>query len=447
MQVSLETTSGLERRLTVGIPAKRIEDEINVRLQKAAKTIRINGFRTGKVPMRVVKQRIGSSIRQEVLGEIVNETFMEAIQQQSVNPAGRPNIEPSKMEEGEDFEYVATFEVFPEIALADFSVIKVEKYAAEITEADVDKMIDILRKQNQGWAIVERAAANEDKVNIDYLGTKEGVAFQGGTAEGSDLVLGSGRMIPGFEDGIVGMNAGAEKVLNISFPENYHAEELKGAAVEFKIKVNSVSEPKLPELNEEFYKMFGVDAADAQQFRDDVKTNMQREVKSSIKNKIKTQIMDALLELQQLDVPKALIDMEIDQLRRQAITQFGGGAKLDPNLLPAEMFSAQAKRRVSLGLVLNEVIKQNQLEADKEKVREMVEDMASTYQDPEEVINYYYGNEQQLASIQSAVLEDAVVDFILSQANVTISNVSYEEAIKPAAQNRESSDETENTDE
>ena len=441
MQVSIETTSGLERRLTVGVPAERINNEVNTRLQKAAKEMRVNGFRAGKIPMSVVKQRVGAAIRQEVLGEVVNQTFYEAIQQESISPAGQPSIEPNDSKDGDGFEYVATFEVFPEIALGDFSVIEVEQVTADVQDSDVDSMIEVLRNQNKTWNALDRAAASDDQVNIDFLGTKDGVEFDGGKAEATDLILGSNSMIPGFEDGIVGMKTGEEKTLDLTFPEEYQVEELKGAAVQFVVKVNTVSESVPAELNDEFFERFGVKEGGEEKFREDVKANMIREVAQAVKNKAKNQIMDGVLSMQSIDVPKALVDMEVDQLRKQAVQQFGGGQNLDPSMLPAEMFTEQAKRRVSLGLIINEVIKANELSADKDKVKAMIEEMAATYQDPQEVINYYYSNEQQLASVESAVLEEQVVDFIMSQAKVSSKQVSYEEAIKPPAPPAETSDE------
>lgn len=432
MQVSIETTTGLERRMTVGIPAEQIDTEVTKRLQDAAKTVRINGFRKGKVPLKVVKQRFGAGVRQEVIGEVMSRTFYDAIQQQDVKPAGQPSIEPTNMDEGQDVEYVATFEVYPEITVSDFSGFEVVKLKAEVQDSDIDTMIDTLRKQQATWSVVDREAVVGDRVNIDYTGTKDGEPFEGGKAEGQDLVLGSGSMIPGFEDGLVGLGAGAEKVLSLSFPDDYHAEELKGAAVEFAVKVNSVSEQVLPELNEEFFGKFGLDSADEEAFRADVRKNMERELKNAAKNKVKSQVMDQLVKANEFEVPKALIAGEINALREQMMQQFGGA---QPNLdlksiLPDEMFTEQAERRVALGLIVGELIKSAEIKADADKVREMVEEMASTYQDPEEVINYYYGNQQLLSSVESAVLEDQVVEHILTGAKVTESDSTYEEVVK-----------------
>lgn len=433
MQVSIETTTGLERRMTVGIPAEQVEAEVTKRLQQATKTVRLNGFRKGKVPLSVVKQRFGAGVRQEVLGEFMSRSFYDAVQQQDVKPAGQPSIEPKELGEGKDVEFVATFEVYPEVSLADTSGFEIEKLTAEVTEADVDNMINVLRKQQASWTEVERAAATDDRVNINYTGTKDGEEFQGGKAEGQNLVLGSNSMIPGFEEGLVGLKAGDEKVLSLTFPEDYHAEELKGAAVEFAVKVNSVSEQQLPELNAEFFSKYGVESDDGEQFRADVRKNMERELKNAAKSKLKTQVMDKLIAAHEVDLPKALVAGEIEALRNQMMQQFGGAqANLDLKaLLPDEMFSEQAERRVALGLIVGEIVKAAEIKVDAARVRAMVEELASTYQDPEEVVNYYFNNRDLLASVESVVLEDQVVDHILGSAKVSETSSTYEDVIKP----------------
>lgn len=434
MQVSIETTTGLERRMTVGIPAEQVEAEVTKRLQQATKTVRLNGFRKGKVPLSVVKQRFGAGVRQEVLGEFMSRSFYEAVQKEDVRPAGQPSIEPKELSEGKDVEFVATFEVYPEVALGDTSGFEIDKLVAEVTDADVDNMINVLRKQQATWTDVERAAANDDRVNIDYIGTKDGEEFQGGKADGQNLVLGSGSMIPGFEDGLVGLKAGDEKVLSLTFPEDYHAEDLKGAAVEFAVKVNSVAEQQLPELNAEFFSKYGVESDDVDQFRADVRKNMERELKNAAKSKLKTQVMDKLIAAHQVDLPKALVAGEVDALRNQMMQQFGGAqANLDLKaLLPDEMFSEQAERRVALGLIVGELVKTAEIKVDSARVRAMVEELASTYQDPEEVVNYYFNNRELLASVESVVLEDQVVDHILGGAKVSETASTYEDVIKPA---------------
>ncbi|GAB1256974.1 trigger factor [Aurantivibrio plasticivorans] len=428
MQVSVETTSNLERRITIGVPAEQIDGEVAKRLQDTAKKARINGFRAGKVPLKVVKQRFGEGIRQEVLGEVINRTYFEAIQQESLNPAGMPNIDISKDTEGEGIEYVATLEVYPEFELTDFSAFEIAKPVASVEESDIDTMIENLRKQAATYETVERAAKTDDQVIIDYVGTKEGEEFEGGKADGQTLVLGSNSMIPGFEDGIVGMKAGDEKTLDLTFPEEYHAEELKGAAVQFKISLKEVKEQSLPELDEEFYKKFGVEEGGAEAFRAEVKKNMERELKNAIKNKVKTQVLDALAEAQAVDIPGALVANEVENMRKQMLQQFGAAAeKLDTkSLLPDSMFEEQASKRVKLGLIMGEIIKVQEMTADEDKVKEAIDELASTYHDPDAVIQYYSSNQEAKSSIEAMVLEEQAVEHVMNVAKVTEETSDYE---------------------
>ncbi|MCP5146740.1 MAG: trigger factor [Pseudomonadales bacterium] len=436
MQVSIETTSGLERRLTVGVPAERIETEVDSRLQKAAGNVRLPGFRPGKVPMKVMRQRFGAGVRQEVLGEVMSQTFQEAIVQEKLRPAGQPSIEPRSLEAGKDLEYVATFEVFPEVEVVEIKGIEVEKPVAEVSDADVDNIIEVFRKQQGTWQAVDREAREGDRVNLNYVGTRDGEAFEGGSAENSNLELGSGRMIPGFEDGIVGMKAGEQKTLQLSFPEDYHKEELKGAAVEFAITLNAVEEMVPAALDEELFAKYGVEEGGLETFRKEVQQNMARELKNAVQGKVKQQVMDALVAAHEsLEVPRALIAREIDAMRQQMFQQFGGagGQDLDlKSLLPDDMFRDNAERRVKLGLVLAELVGKLELKTDPAKVREAIEEMASTYQDPDEVINYYYSNQDQLSAIESRVLEDQMVEKLLESANIVEKQCSYQEAIGQA---------------
>jgi trigger factor len=439
MQVSIETTSGLERRLTVGVPATRVDQEVDVRLKKAAKDVRIPGFRPGKVPMKVMRQRFGPGVRQEVLGEVMSQSFQEAVIQEKLRPAGQPRIEPRNLEAGKDLEYVATFEVFPEVEASEMSGFDIERPQAEVADDDVDNIIEVFRKQQGSLETVERAAADGDKVKIDYAGTRDGEAFDGGSAEDSELELGSGSMISGFEEGVVGMSAGEEKTLNLKFPDDYHSEELKGAEVEFKVTLNAVTELKLAPLDEELFKSYGVEEGGEEQFRKEVGENMARELKNAVEAKVKQQVMDAVVEAHDsLEVPRALIGQEVEALRNQMFQQFGGagGAQnLDlKSLLPDDMFTENAERRVKLGLLLSEMIGKFELKADADKIRATIEEMASTYQDPEEVINWYYSNPEQLSSIESKVLEDQVVEKLLESANIVDKACSYQEAIGQAAQ-------------
>ncbi|MEQ8408039.1 MAG: trigger factor [Gammaproteobacteria bacterium] len=430
MQVSIETTQGLERKMTIAVPSEQVDTAVNARLQEAAKNIRMNGFRKGKVPLKVVKDRYGKGVRQEVAGELMSQSYYEALNEQSIKPAGQPRIEATKLEEGEDLEFTAVFEVYPEIELPDFSKIKAEQLQADVEDADIDEMIETLRKQRQTWSEVDRAAADKDMVNIDYVGRKDGEEFDGGKAAGTNLVLGSERMIPGFEDGIIGKKPGEEFTLKLTFPEEYQNADLAGQEVEFDLTLNTVSEQTLPEVNEEFYASFGVEEGGMEAFREEVANNMRRELKTATRNKLKNKIMDELLKLVDVTVPAALIAGEVDQLRNQALQQMGGGQNIDKNMLPDELFREQANRRVVLGLVLGEVIQDQGMKADPDKVRTAVEELASTYESPEEVVNWYYGNEEQLSAVESSVMEDQVFDYIIEQAAVAEKKVSYEDAIK-----------------
>lgn len=437
MQVSVETTSGLERLMTISVPAERIDQDVDKRIQQTARTAKIDGFRPGKVPVKVVKQRYGKGIREEVLGQVVQESFYQALQQEEINPAGTPAIDFTKDVEGESLEYTAKFEVYPTIELADFSGVEIEKKSAEVKEADLDQMIETLRKQQADWTEVEREAVDGDRLNINFEGFVDGEAFDGGKGEGMDLVLGSNTMIPGFESGLVGAKAGAEVELNVTFPETYQAENLQGKDAVFKVTVATVSEQVLAELNEEFFAKFGLEEKTEEAFRAEVSKNMTRELNQSLKMKLKDQVFSQLLEVNGIEVPTALIDSEIDNLRRQAVMQFAGpDSDMDPNALPKEMFTDQADRRVKIGLLMQEVIKVNELEADDARVTSTLEEMAETYQDPQQVIDWYMGNEEMLGQIKGLVLEEQVVDLLLETAKVAEVEVSYEEAIKqeqPAA--------------
>ena len=449
MQVSVETTDGLERKMTIAVPSVQVDSAVNARLQEAAKSVRLDGFRKGKIPFKVIKSKFGKGVRQEVVGELMSQTYFDAINQESLKPAGQPKIEPTNIEEGKDLEFVATFEVYPEIILPDFSKLEVERLNADINDTDIDEMIETLRQQRQTWEVIEREAADQDMANIDYLGKKGGEEFEGGAAQGTNLVLGSERMIPGFEGGIIGKIAGDEFTLSLEFPTEYHNDDLAGADVEFDITLNSVSEQVLPEVNEEFYKSFGVEEGGVEAFREEISNNMRREMKTASRNKLKTKVMDALVAAVDVTVPESLVSNEILQLKSQALQQMGGAQGADPSMLPDELFKEQADRRVILGLVLGEIIGQQNLQADPTKVRESVEELAATYESPDDVINWYYGNKEQLATIESAVVEDQVFDYIIEESVVTDTKVNYQEIIKPESREEASSEdddiESENT--
>lgn len=431
MQVSVETTSGLERRVTIQVPAAQIDNAVEERLVQTAKSARINGFRRGKVPMSFVRRQFGAEVRAEVVSDVMRTQYVEAITQEKLNPAGYPEIEANVNEAGKDLEFTATLEVYPEVEVAPLTDLTVEKPVASVSDEDLDKMAEVLRQQQAKWVEVERAATEEDRVNIDFEGFIDGEAFEGGKAEGHDLGLNSGTFIPGFEAQLVGASAGEDKDVNVTFPEDYQAEQLKGKEAVFKVKVNSVSEQQLPELDEDFFKLYGVEEGGLEAFRADVKKNMERELEQTIKGKVKEQVVDALVAANQFDIPKALIDNEINALRQQAVQQFGGPADFDASALPAELFQDQAEKRVKLGLVMAAVVESKEIKAEDDDLRAYVEKLAESYQDPQEVVDYYMGNDQMRQQLESAVLEEKVVDVLLAEASVNEVEMSYDDAIKP----------------
>jgi len=432
MQVSVETLAGLERKLVIDIPASDVEQEIAKRLQDVSRTARIDGFRKGKIPMRVIKQRYGKGVRQEVLGEQMQQGFVKAVTQEKLNPAGMPNVVPVVDEAGKDFQFSATFEIYPEVKIEGLDAIEVEQLKAEVSDADMDTMVDVLRKQQATFTETTDAAKDGDRVKLDFDGYVDGEAFDGGKAEDHSLTLGSKAMIPGFEDQIVGMKAGDESTIKVTFPADYQSEELKGKDAEFKIKVGTVEVSELPELNEEFFKKFGVEADSEDTFRSEVRKNMERELKQAIQRQNKNQVLDGLVKTNEIDVPTTLVDQEIQRLQEQAFQQFGGGQEFKPGMLPRELFLEQAERRVKLGLLINASIEQFEIKADDAKVETLIEEMASTYQDPEQVKEFYKGNKEQRAQLEALALEEQVVDLILDKAKVNEKESSYEEVIKTA---------------
>ncbi|KNC08526.1 trigger factor [Klebsiella sp. RIT-PI-d] len=432
MQVSVETTQGLGRRLTITIAADSIETAVKSELVNVAKKVRIDGFRKGKVPMNIVEQRYGASVRQDVLGELMSRNFVDAIIQEKINPAGSPNYVPGEYKLGEDFTYSVEFEVYPEVELKGLESIDIEKPIVEVNDADVDTMLDTLRKQQATWSEKDGAVEEEDRVTVDFTGTIDGEEFEGGKASDFVLAMGQGRMIPGFEEGIKGHKAGEEFVIDVTFPEDYHAENLKGKAVKFAINLKKVEQRELPELTEEFIKRFGVEDGSIDGLRAEVRKNMERELKGAVRNRIKTQAIDGLVKANEIDVPVAMIDNEIDVLRRQAAQRFGGNEKQALEL-PRELFEEQAKRRVVVGLLLGEVIRTNDLKADEERVKTLIEEMASAYEDPSEVIEFYSKNKELMENMRSVALEEQAVETVLSKANVTEKATNFSELMNQQA--------------
>ncbi|ENM5730207.1 trigger factor [Vibrio mimicus] len=432
MQVTVETLEGLLRRLNITVPAANIEDAVTAELRNIAKNRRFDGFRKGKVPMKMVAKMYGKAVRQDVLGEVMQRHFIEAIVKEKINPAGAPTFAPVEIGEGKDLVFTATFEVYPEVELKGLEDIAVEKPAAEVTDADVAEMLETLRKQQATWKEVDEAAENGKRVSIDFVGSIDGEEFEGGKAENFPLEMGAGRMIPGFEDGIVGKTKGMEFVIDVTFPEEYHAENLKGKAAQFAIKVNKVEARELPELNDEFVARFGVAEGGVDALKAEVRKNMERELKQAIKARIKEQAIEGLVKANEIDVPSALIDQEIGVLRQQAAQRFGGNVEAAAQL-PRELFEEQAKRRVVVGLLLGEVIRTHELKADEEKVKALITEMATAYEDPTEVVAYYEQNQQLMNNMRNVALEEQAVDAIIAKAKVTEKAISFSELMNPVA--------------
>lgn len=425
MQVTVETKEGLERVLTITVPAANIEDAVNAELRNIAKNRRFDGFRKGKVPMKMVAKMYGSAVRHDKMGEVMQRHFIEAIIKDKINPAGAPTFAPVEFAEGQDLVFTATFEIYPEVTLQGLDKVVVEKPQVEVKDEDVAEMLETLRKQQATWADADVAAEDGTRATINFVGSIDGELFEGGKADNFPLEMGQGRMIPGFEDGIKGKKAGDELTIDVNFPEDYHAENLKGKAAQFAITVVKVEARELPEMNDEFVTKFGAEGG-VEGLKAEVRKNMERELAQAVKNKIKEQAINGLVEQNNIDVPSALIDQEVEVLRQQAVQRFGGNADTAPEL-PRELFEEQAKRRVVVGLLLGEVIKSEELKADDEKVKALINEMASAYEDPTEVVAYYEGNEQMMNNMRNVALEEQAVEAILAKAQVSDKEVRFNE--------------------
>ena len=428
MQVSVETTQGLERRLTISVPAETVDVEVKNRLRHIAKTQRINGFRPGKVPPTVIQKRYGKSVRQEVAGEIMQRNFVDAIVAEKLNPAGRPNFVAKSNEDGKALEFEATFEIYPVVELKDLEKITIEQPDVDVTDKDLDEMFETLQNQHKTWKENKRKTKKGDKLTIDFTGRVDGEVFEGGKAEAFELELGAGRMIPGFEKDIIGMKVGEEKTITVTFPEDYHAENLKGKEAEFDIVVNKTEGPVLPKIDEEFAKLFNIEEGGVEALRDEVRKNMTRELTQAVKTKVKEQVIEGLLSTNSVALPSALVAQEVDVLRQQAMQRFAG--QMDPkNMpeLPADMFTEQAERRVKIGLLLGEVIKVNELKVNEDKVTDLIASAASAYEDPQEVIEYYNSNAEMKQQMQNVALEEQAVELLLEKAKVKSKKASFKD--------------------
>jgi trigger factor len=425
MQVSVEPGEGLERRLLVDLPAERVNAEMDKKLKDLARHVRLDGFRPGKVPMRTIKQRFGDQVRQETYGNLIQETLYEAASQEKLMPAGEPKVELREAAEKGGLGYTAIFEVLPEIQLADLSGETIARPQAEVTEQDIDEMIDKLRNQRMKWTDVERAAQDGDTVHMNFKGMIDGEIFEGGTAEDVPLVLGSNAMIEGFESGLLGASAGDERTLEVTFPEDYRATHLAGKDAVFEVEVLRVSEPSLPDVDEDFVKAFGIEDGTTESLRADVSKNMAHELKQKIRGITKDRVMDLLVEKNPVDIPQAMVAQEAERMKQQMLQemkQHGQSSSVD---LPASMFESQATRRVHLGLLVGEIIKTQELTVDQDKVRETIAEAAESYEDPQEVIDYYMRDNTARAGVENVVLENQVVDWVLDQVQLQDDDQSF----------------------
>jgi len=429
MEVSIENTGGLARCMTVQVPAERVDQEVKSRLQSMSQTVRLDGFRPGKVPLKVIEQKYGKQVRLEVIDQVVNSTLQEALTQESIRPAGVPNIDPKKYAPGEPLEYTATFEIFPELSGSIQYGFKVSKPQVDITDEDISGMLENLRTQRGTWNTVDRVSQTGDQVTVDFEGTVDDKAFTGNTGEKVPVVLGSNSMIPGFEEQLVGLSAGDEKTLDISFPDDYPASDVAGKAASFMIKVHTVSAIELPALDDDFARAFGIEEGGIEGLQEEIRNNMGRELKGLVASKLKEQVFNGLMEANPVEVPRSLVDDEILQLRSK---------QDESGTADASELEARAEKRVKLGVVVSEIARQNQLQVDPDRVRQMVETIASSYEKPEEVVQWYYGNQEMLAGVQSAVIEEQVVDWIVEHSGVEVeeSNTTFSALVEEAKQSQ-----------
>ena len=424
MQVSVETLEGLQRKMTVQLPAEKVNEIVDNKLRTIAKQVRLDGFRPGKVPLKVVKQRFGDHARQEAYGELIQSTFYEAATGEKLNPAGEPKIDVKDDESG--FSYTAEFEVVPEVKLNDIAGATLERTTAEVADADVDEMLEKLRKQRVTWNKAERAAQDGDQVTVSFIGKVDGEEFEGGSAQNVPIELGSGRMIEGFEQGILGASAGEERTIYVDFPDDYQAENLAGKPATFEITVSEVAEPVLPEMDDEFAKAFGVEEGGLDKLRADIRENMERELSQKLKSQNKEKVMDLLLETNVFTVPQAMIDSEAQRLKEETKQQMQGQSSVD---LPLDIFREQAERRVKLGMLVAAIVDEHKIEVDEERVRSTVDDFAASYESPQELKDWYYADNERLNPVRNLVLEDQVVDWVASQVNVVDKQSSFQELV------------------
>ena len=434
MQASVENTSAIGRKMSVVVPADQIETAVQAKLKQLSKRVKIQGFRPGKVPMKIVEQQYRGSATNDVLGDVIQTSMQEALAENKIVPAVQPDITPTPMEDGKDFSYVATFDVYPEFEKLDLDGVKIQKPESEVIDADIDRVIENMRSQQITWNDVKRKSKKGDRVIVDFAGTVDGIEFDGGKAQDHPIVLGEGQMLPDFEKGITGMKAGETKDIDVTFPEDYN-EELGGKLAVFKIEAKTVSASELPEVNEEFIKTFGIESGDEAELRAEVKSNLETNLESQLSSTLRQRAFDALLEQNEAEMPLKMVKEEAQRMMQEQKNQMIQQG-IDPKLLENfpdpefEVLKPQAEKRVALGLLMMEIIRKEELKPDEKRVNERIEKMASSYQDPTEFIQYYKTNEQALAQVQSLVLEEQVVDLLLEKADVEAEKVVASEILK-----------------
>jgi trigger factor len=430
MQANLETLGKLQRKLNITVPMAEIEGEVETRLKQLTRTVKLAGFRPGKVPFKVVVKQYGPQVRQEVLGDTLQKTFGDAVTQQNLRVAGYPKFDAVPPTDGaSEFSYSAVFEVYPEVVVGDVAQATVKRSTLEVSEAEIDKTLEIMRKQRVSYEAADRAAESGDRVTMDYVGTIDGVEFAGGKAQDQSVVLGDGRFLPDFEKNLPGLKAGDKKSFEVKFPDDYAGKEVAGKTAVFEVTVKAVASPKLPAIDAEFAKSLGVEDGDLAKMRTEIRGNLEREIKSRLKARTKERVMDALMAVTNLEVPKALVEMEIERLQAMARQDLASrGIPVGDNVpLPADIFEKQAQRRVSLGLILSEVVRGNGLHAKPEQVRAAVEEQAQSYEHPQEVVKWFYQSPDRLRDIEGMVLEENVVAWTLEKAKVEDEAVSFDE--------------------
>jgi len=430
MNVTVESTGALERRMRVEVPIERIETEVDTRLKSVGRTAKIKGFRPGKVPARVVRQHYGKQVRQEVVGEIMQKSYSDAVTQENLRPAGGPRIE-AEDEDGKTFSYVATFEVLPDVELKDLDKIKVEKPEVSIGDEDLDDMLMSLRKQRASWEEVDRKSKDGDRVVVDFTGTVDGEEFQGGSGKEIPVVLGQGQMLPDFEKGLKGIKKGDEKVIKVKFPKDYHAEDLAGKAAEFATNTHRVEKEVLPELDDEFAEAFNVTEGGMKQFEQDVRENMEREAKQKVDGDIREQVLEGLIEKNPIDVPHALVHDEMHAMQHEAMQRLG--IEDHDQAPPLENFKEGGERRVRLGLLLRQLITEKSITIDQSALRSRVEEMCAGYENEDDMVSMYMGNPQIMQQVEPMVVEQKAVEWLLENGKVKAKKVSFKDYMNPPA--------------